>query len=123
MFIALIPFSTSILGEYWNQHISVIIYGVSLLVALSWTCLQWWCVTKDRLVDIDLNPTLIKMVSRRFRVAPIAYLIAIDVSFISIEASLVFYIATPLYYLLPAQRKTRPRYRQMSLEDLAVQKP
>lgn len=105
MFIALIPFSTSLLGEYWNQHISVIIYGANLVVASSWIWLQWWYATKNHsLVDEKLDRLFVAMISRRFLVAPITYLTAIAISFISAELSIVLYIATPLYYVLPPRK-------------------
>jgi uncharacterized membrane protein len=111
MFIALIPFSTSLLGEYWDHQISVIIYGTNLVVASSWIWIQWWCATKDHsLIDQDLDQNFVTMVSRRFLVAPITYLIAVALSFVSTEVSIVLYIATPLYYVLPS------RYRQTRSE-------
>src|ERR671918_4801 len=57
-----------------------------------------------RLVDSDLDPVFIKIMSRRGLVGPIIYLIAIGISFISIQISLIFYIAIPLYYLVPARK-------------------
>jgi hypothetical protein len=42
--------------------------------------------------------------SRRFLLAPIIYLIAVAISFISIQVSLVLFIATPLYFLVSARK-------------------
>jgi uncharacterized membrane protein len=33
MFVAFIPFSTSLIGEYGHQQISVIIYGANIAIA------------------------------------------------------------------------------------------
>jgi uncharacterized membrane protein len=53
IFIALLPFSTTLLGEYGDQQISIIVYGINLIISLSLNYLHWWYATKDhRLVDI-----------------------------------------------------------------------
>jgi uncharacterized membrane protein len=55
MFIAFIPFSTALIGEYGDQQISVIIYGINIIIVVVWAYLQWKYVTKEhRLVDSDL---------------------------------------------------------------------
>ena len=105
MFVALIPFSTSLLGEYADQQISVLIYGANLTIAFCWNYLHWRYATKNhRLVDSNLDPILITLVSRRYLVGIIMFLIAIAVSFINSNISLILYIGTPLYYLIPVQK-------------------
>jgi uncharacterized membrane protein len=105
MIIAFIPFSTSLLGEYGDQQISVVIYGINIAMAAFVAYVQWWYAARNhRLVDSDLDPVFIKIMSRRGLVGPIIYLIAIGISFISIQISLIFYIAIPLYYLVPARK-------------------
>ena len=57
MFIAFIPFSTALIGSYGDQQISVIIYGINIIIVLFWTYLQWKYATRERhLVDNDLDP-------------------------------------------------------------------
>lgn len=46
MFIAFIPFSTALLGEYNDQQISVVIYGINIAVAGFWAAVQWWYATR-----------------------------------------------------------------------------
>jgi uncharacterized membrane protein len=109
MFIAFIPFSTSLLGEYGDQQISVVIYGINIVIAAFWMNMQWWYATKDHhLVDSDLDRTIITAISRLLLVGPITYLVAVVLSFASVQISLVIYIAIPFYYLIPA-RGIKPR--------------
>jgi uncharacterized membrane protein len=90
MFIALFPFSTALLGEYNDQQIAVLVYGINIAIAAFWAYLQWWYAAKDHhLVDADLDPTFITIMSRRSLIGPIIYLIAAALSFVSIYASLV----------------------------------
>jgi uncharacterized membrane protein len=101
MFIALIPFSTILIGEYGDQQISVLIYGVNLTIASSLNYIHWrYATINHRLVDSDLDPILIRLVARRYLIVIFMLMIAIVVSFENINASLLLYIATPLYNLV-----------------------
>jgi uncharacterized membrane protein len=46
MFVAFIPFSTALLGEYYDQQIPVVIYGINIATAAFWTYVQWWYAEK-----------------------------------------------------------------------------
>ena len=73
LFIAFIPFSTVLIGEYGDQQISVIIYGINIIIVLVWAYLQWKYSTKEhRLVDDDLDPKFITIMSRRIIVGIIS---------------------------------------------------
>ena len=41
MFIAFVPFSTALIGEYGDQQISVIIYGINISVVGFWEYVRW----------------------------------------------------------------------------------
>ncbi len=104
MFIAFVPFSTSLIGEYGDQQISIIIYAVNISIIGFWEYIRWKYATKDHhLVDSDLDPTFITKMSRRFLLGPTIYLIAVAISFVSTQLSLVLFIATPLYFLVSAR--------------------
>ena len=104
MFIAFIPFSTALIGAYRDLQISVIIYGINIIIVLVWAYLQWRYATKEhRLVDSDLDPKFITRMSRRIIVGAILYMIAIAVSFLSTQASLILFILIPVHYLIPPQ--------------------
>jgi uncharacterized membrane protein len=106
MFVVFIPFSTALLGEYYDQRISVVVYGINIAVASFWASVQWSYAAKDhRLVDPDLDPTFIKITSRRSVVGIIIYLIAVALSFVSTQVSIVLFIVIPIYYLVPARKE------------------
>jgi uncharacterized membrane protein len=108
MFIALIPFSISLLGEYVDQQISVLIYGINLTIALCLNYLHWrYATIHHRLVDSDLDPIFIILVTRRYQIGIIIFLIAIIVSFININASLVLYVSASLYNLVQSKKHKR----------------
>jgi uncharacterized membrane protein len=108
MFIAIIPFSTQLLGQYINQKIAIITYGLNLIVILSLNYLYWWYATKNyRLVDDNLNFKLITAASRKILIAFIFYTIAIIMSFVNGYFSILLYIITPIYLFIPVERKLR----------------
>ncbi|MGB8160186.1 MAG: hypothetical protein WCE93_08580, partial [Nitrososphaeraceae archaeon] len=64
LFIGLIPFSTALIGEYGDQQIAVIIYGINITIVLVWAYMQWKYATKEhRLVDSDLDPKIYHHIS------------------------------------------------------------
>ena len=104
MFIAFIPFSTALIGAYGDQQISVIIYGIDIIIVLFWTYLQWKYATKElHLVDNNLDPKFIVKMSRRIIVGMVLYAIAIATSFLNTQVSLVLFVLIPIYYLIPPQ--------------------
>jgi uncharacterized membrane protein len=105
MFIAFIPFSTALIGEYGDQQITVVIYGINIIMVLFWAFLQWkYATRKHHLVDSDLHPKFIAKMSRRSIVGLILYVIAIAISFLNTQVSFILFVLIPIYYLIP------PRY-------------
>ena len=89
LFVALIPFTTSLLGEYFLQKTSTIIYGVHLLLMFLggyslWTYSTW----KHILVVPDLDPGLVKGARRMgyvyFLILSIAIIVAFFIPLISV---------------------------------------
>ena len=63
MFIALIPFSTSLIGEYRIEQLPMAIYAGNLLLVMVMRVIIWTYATgKYRLVDRDINPRLVNLI-------------------------------------------------------------
>jgi uncharacterized membrane protein len=92
MFVALVPFSTSLLGEYMQTQTAVVVYGANMLLTLIVGFILWAYATgKYRLVDRDIDPRLVKRTKIMFLVASLFFLLAIGVSFVSPIASFYIY--------------------------------
>jgi uncharacterized membrane protein len=105
MFIALLPFSASLLGEFGNQQVSILVYGINLVICSFWNYLHWWYVTRNHLlVDKDLDPTFIRRELRRYSISILIYIVAIILAFVNINLSIFLFVATPLYYLMPFEK-------------------
>jgi uncharacterized membrane protein len=102
MFVAFIPFPAALIGEYNQYQVAVVIYGATLILTGLLLALLWRYATKRRrLTAPDLDPYVIKYGNVRNLMAPIIYAVAIAVSFVSIKACLIIYIAVPVVYILP----------------------
>ena len=105
MFVALIPFSASLLRERKLNQFSVVMYGINLIsVPLAYYA-QWWYATyKHRLVDENLDVRFIKDVKERILIAILLFLLALGFSFWNTIISLILFLLTQLFYVLKTSK-------------------
>jgi uncharacterized membrane protein len=102
MAVSFLPFSTSLLGEYIDQQISVFIYGGNSIVIALLLYIQWRYATDHyRLVDKNLDPNIIRRLPRRVLIGILAYLVAIGVSFVNIQSSVFLFTLIVIPAILP----------------------
>ena len=101
MFVALIPFSTSLLGEYIHSQVAVAVYGINLLLIITGALLMWIYITgkptlADRAIDAEVA------IRRRimYLVCCSFYVLGIGISFISPIASVCIYALTTLLTII-----------------------
>jgi uncharacterized membrane protein len=71
MWIVLMPFSSSLIGEYESQQLPVIIYAVhNILTSLTLTWLWRHASKDDRLVETSLDPRLVRFANFRALLIP-----------------------------------------------------
>jgi uncharacterized membrane protein len=93
MFIALMPFSTSLIGEYRIEKLPLAIYASNLFLATVMRVIIWTYATgKYRLVDRDINPRLVKSDTLRAMGICLAFMLAIGISFINAAAAMTFLV-------------------------------
>lgn len=104
MCVAFIPFSAGLLAAYNDIQTAVVLYGANLIVAGVVLYFHWWYGTRDhRLVEVEIEPQVMRNVTRRILTPPVAYLLAIAFSFISPLLSIALYVLVPVAYILPAR--------------------
>jgi uncharacterized membrane protein len=104
LWVALVPFSTALLSEYAKTRIAIAVYGANLIAIGLTLALHWWYATTEaRHVDPDIHPHLVRGAMKRTLMAPVIYLIAIALSFVRAEMSLILYALVPLLYILPGR--------------------
>lgn len=102
--IAFIPFSASLIGQYPQEQIVVLVYGFNHMLAGSLIYAHWvYATRKHRLVDPDIPPLLVKAIKSRIALGLLVTLIAMGVSFVNPFISILLYIGIALFYLLPGR--------------------
>ena len=88
MFVALLPFSTSLLGNYVTEQLSFVIYAINISLAIAMRLIIWTYATgKYRLVDSDISPRLVKwdkLIQIGFL---LCFMLVIGISFINVTAA------------------------------------
>ena len=102
MFVSSMPFPTGLLGQYGDQQIALVIYcGVLILAGLA-AIAMWWYATGDRrLVDEDIDPTLVALIYRRGLLTPALYLVALVASFVNLGIAKLLVVIAILIYIVP----------------------
>jgi len=89
MAIAFLPFPTSLLGEYGEHRLAVVVYAGSLAVArLLLTAVWWYASAGRRLVDRGLSERMVRAHLLRGLAMPAVFVLSIGVSFLSLSAAM-----------------------------------
>src|ERR1051326_3394417 len=110
-----VPFSTSLLGEYREQEVSILVYGGNSIVIASVLYVQWRYVTTShhgRLVDENLDPISKTTLSRRTLLGIIVYLIATGFSFVYTQLSPFPFVLVVIPAFLPNKTIQRITFRR-----------
>jgi uncharacterized membrane protein len=99
MVIAMIPFTTSLVGEYAELRMPVLFYGINLTVAMALNLAHWKYATKNsRLVDPDLDPKVVRSISKHIILAMIMYGFATAISLAFPLLSNIVYVVIPALF-------------------------
>jgi uncharacterized membrane protein len=105
LFIALVPFSTSLAGDYPNETIAKLFFDANLFIIGILSSLNWIYATRGyRLVDRSIDPQRVVLGNKRGLVTPIVALLAMVVSFITPSWSSCAYIFIPIILSHPRLR-------------------
>jgi uncharacterized membrane protein len=93
MFIALIPFSTALFGSYGTEQLALVIYAINIILASLMRFIIWIYATgKYRLVDNNINPSLLKWDRLISFGLLFIFMLMIGVSFINVAAARAVFI-------------------------------
>jgi uncharacterized membrane protein len=92
MFVALIPFSTSLFGSYGKEQLPLVIYAINIIIVGVIRFIIWtYATAKQRLVDKDISSRLLKWDKLISLGLLLIFLLMIGISFINtIAARAVF---------------------------------
>ncbi|TSD06347.1 MAG: hypothetical protein Greene07147_206 [Parcubacteria group bacterium Greene0714_7] len=102
MFVVFIPFSTNMLGLYYDSALAVLIYGLNLLICGALLYMHWSYATHaHRLVAPNLSDRVIKVISFRFIFIILWVSVAVLVSFLSIPAAFFLFVPGMILGMMP----------------------
>lgn len=121
--VGLVPFSTELIGRFWNTEVSTIVYGLNLIA--SGLCMQgiWMYSVRRKLLVVDVvDERVMASVNRRLLGGPALYFTAIVVSLIipgGAEIAVGIYVVTLVYYVVVSSlgRGSPWRLQQMQAAD------
>jgi uncharacterized membrane protein len=120
MCVAFIPFPTALLAEYLQgsgaeRTMAGAVYAGTLAVTAVFFTLLWlYAAANYRLVDRNLDPALLRAMTRRYVFGMVAYLVTFALAFVNVAASLIVIVILALLFVLPepGERSKPPRRRQ-----------
>jgi uncharacterized membrane protein len=105
MCVAFIPFPTALLAEYLQgterTTAGAVYAGTLAVTAVFFTLLWLYAAANYRLVDRNLDPFLLRAMTRRYLAGTLAYLFAFVLSLVNVTASLALIVALALIFVLP----------------------
>ncbi|UZR29376.1 TMEM175 family protein [Methylococcus mesophilus] len=101
--VTFVPFPTALIGEYSDQELAVVIYGINVVVTRLLLLMIWRYATKNhRLVAPGLDPFRVNAVAKLIAIPIGIYAIAIGFSLISTKVTLILYGVVPVVFsILP----------------------
>ena len=101
MFVALIPFSTLIVGDYGHTKVAAFLFEANLFFAGLFFYLNWkYAAGKSGMVDHDLDAKIVRFYNRKNLVIPIVSLIAMGVTLINSQVGSSLYFTVPFIIIL-----------------------
>ena len=106
MFVAFMPFPTSLLGEYGNHQLPVAIYAGTLAIGrFLLTAVYWYATSRDHLPDED--PARVRFFLIRGLTIPAIFLLSIGISFLSVSAAIWSWVLLILVDTFVFRRRLR----------------
>jgi uncharacterized membrane protein len=102
MFVALMPFSTDVAGDYSRETLAELLFSANLMILGLLFLLNWWYACRNhRLVDPDLDREIIVRGMRRSSITPVVAAISMIISIFIPRWGLTVYLLIPLIQLHP----------------------
>jgi uncharacterized membrane protein len=101
LFVALMPFVASLLGQYAYLPLGVMIYALAVAaIGLSIGSVWWYASYHHRLVDDDLDPAFIRRRNLVALVVPLTFLVSVPLALLSPMITLAVWWIAPFLSIL-----------------------
>jgi uncharacterized membrane protein len=119
MFVALLPFSVSVLGDHPTDPVSSLVYGANM-VFIELTLMLYWVLCLRRF-ERDLDPRQKLIPIFRTAVGLALFVISIPLAFLDTRLSFAMFIIVPVLYILPLKGETKRSKTKHAKPDSPVQ--
>jgi TMEM175 potassium channel family protein len=96
LFIALVPFSTELIGEYGNYFTASLIFQLNLFFAGVFYYLNWHYASSKGLIDKNLDQKTVNFIKRNNLIFPVLSLLAMVLAYYVLAWSSLIYLSTPI---------------------------
>jgi len=101
-FLAVVPFTTAVLGDHPGQPIAVAAYGLNLgLAGASFTLMGWYVLLKARLIDPRISDPARRIEIKRSAIGSSLYLLGVPLGLLAPVAAEVLFVAIPIAFIVP----------------------
>ena len=101
MSVSLIAFSAAMLGEYPNNKLASMLYGLNLVLVGLCLLGLWHYATANGLVDDHHHPKVLRATKLLSVVPVVLYSLATLLSLVSVKLALLMYVLVPTLYVMP----------------------
>lgn len=102
LFLAFVPFPTALIGDYPDDVVAVVFYGMAMLAPALCYALMWrYAAARGTLLAPDCDARQASQALRRSLIGPALYFVALFIALASTRVAVALYIAIPLFYLIP----------------------
>jgi uncharacterized membrane protein len=101
-FLAIVPFTTAVLGDHLGQPIAVAAYALNLgLAAAAFTLMGWYVLLRARLIDPRISDGARRFEVNRSLLGTSLYLLAAPLGLIAPVAAQLLFVGIPIAYIAP----------------------
>ena len=101
-FLAIVPFTTAVLGDHVGQPIAVAVYALNLgLAGSSFTLMGWYVLFKARLIDPRISDAARRIEVRRSVIGSGLYLLCVPLGLVAPPVALFLFVAIPIAFIVP----------------------
>jgi len=101
-FLAIVPFTTAVLGDHLGQPIAVAVYALNLgLAGAAFTMMGWYVLFRARLVDPRISDVARRIEVKRSVIGSGLYLLCVPLGLLAPVAAEVLFVAVPTAFIVP----------------------
>jgi TMEM175 potassium channel family protein len=101
-FLAIVPFTTAVLGDHLGQPIAVAAYALNLgLAGAAFTLMGWYVLLGARLIDPRISDAARRIEVKRSVIGTSLYLLAVPLGLLVPVAAEVLFVAVPIAFIVP----------------------